>query len=94
MAIGLFNCFHSRPILKISQGNGLRDPECGRTFEPFSFLSVGGLCQGKLGQVASHVAVGVIEITGEGLLLKEYCPGGLMGLVLSEARAEIPRLSL
>ncbi len=33
----IFSCFHSKLILKKSQANGLRDPKCGCTFEPFVF---------------------------------------------------------
>ena len=30
----VYGCFYSRPILKISQPRGLRDPRCGCSFEP------------------------------------------------------------
>ncbi len=33
-----YNYFHFKLILKKRQAKGLRDPECGCTFEPFVFI--------------------------------------------------------
>ncbi len=32
------DCFYSKVTVKISQIEGLRDPECGCTCEPFGFI--------------------------------------------------------
>jgi len=38
----LHSYHYSKPVLKISQAKGLRDPECGCTFEPFGFIRTFG----------------------------------------------------
>lgn len=39
--MGLYSCFYSKLILKISQATGLRDPECGCSLSPLIFLRQG-----------------------------------------------------
>ena len=46
--MGLSSCFYYKRILNISQTTGLRDPECGCSLSPFSFLEVG--CSGNHGR--------------------------------------------
>ncbi len=55
--IGVYRCFYSRPILRITQIKGLRDPKGGCTFEPLALLGDdnkralnSGPCQGKPGR--------------------------------------------
>ena len=59
----LQSCSHFRVIPKISQATGFRDPECGCSLSPFSFLEA-GLGKSRQKAVSSPVPCGAMTAIG------------------------------